>query len=224
MKMDRQQEKYLIEITSEDLETTIIDITVNDLDRLKTDLISLTLDDLMLVVQPEIFAEQTALSPIINIELADLGPILDIEIVDLPADLNYLTTEVYHGTSWENAQRIREEGFRIGPRSALGSGIYFSVGGAGLARNYKKGSRGCIIQAHVEWGKVAYLDEPELPAFCKGSGDNVTRAALEAGYNSFITTSKFISDKQATGIVLGLQGSYIKPPRIEVIRLITAEK
>lgn len=157
---------------------------------------------------------------ILRIDSSDLPSILRIRLSDLPADLNRMTTECYHGTSRAAAERIRRGGFRVGSGMAMGSGIYFWVGDVGRAKSYTK-EEPCIIRARVDWGRVAYLDDPNTPkSFKRGSGESRTGAALDLGYTSFVSKSEFSTSSPAIGIVLGKKGSYIKPPRIEVIELI----
>lgn len=162
----------------------------------------------------------TADQHVIHIARKDLPPIMKIRQADLPPDLNHMTTECYHGTSRGAAEQILRQGFRVGGGNALGSGIYFSIGGMTIARGYTKTAQPCIIRARVGWGKVAYLDDPKLPAGLRGSGDSVTERALRIGYHSFLTSGKFSQSAPAIGIVLGKQGSHITPPRIEVVELI----
>jgi len=138
---------------------------------------------------------------------------------ELPADLNFLTTECYHGTSRHAAEQIKAHGFQVGGGTGYGAGIYFSVGGMSIARGYVKGEP-CIVRARVDWGRVAYLDDQKLPARVRGGGEAATRAALEAGYHSIISAHKFSTASPAVGVVLGLIGSHVRPPRIQVVELI----
>lgn len=164
--------------------------------------------------------EEHDLPQVVKVTMADLPPIIQIGLADLPADLTNATTECYHGTSWDAAERIRQEGFRVGSGTGLGAGIYFSVGAITVAQGYAKSARPCIIRARVDWGKVAYLDDPKLPAGLKGSGNGPTEHALKLGYHSFLTSSKYSVKQPAIGIVLARIGSYVKPPRIEVVDLL----
>lgn len=216
-----------IEITDDDLRrlppvarspevrSEVIEITTEELarfDTVKEGLLVLSLEEIM------------AFGPgVINIELADLPPlpeIIEITLADIRGDLTNQLTDCFHGTSLEAARKIRDEGFRVGGGAALGSGIYFAVGGMSIARSFAKSDRPCIIHARVYWGKVAYLDDKKLPAPFRGSGDRPTQAALKAGYHSFITTPKYSPQSPAVGIVLETQNKYVKPPRIEIIELL----
>lgn len=209
-----------VDIIEEDLaKLEQFEITDKDMQVARPKVIEITFDDLLKYVSQEISIDEKDLPPIINIRMADLPPILDIKLADLPPDFNFMTTECYHGTSWQAAEKIRKGGFKVGHGSALGSGIYFSVGGISIARGYAKGTQPCIIRARVDWGRVAYLDDSKLPRNLKGGGNRVTKAAINAGYNSFINSSKYSKSKPAIGIVLGAIGTTIRPPRIEVIEL-----
>lgn len=211
-----------IKIDAEDLAVPEIEITNDDLRAEVTslELLALTFEDLIKFSRSEISIDEKDLPPIIQIRMTDLPPIIHIKMADLPPDLNFMTTECYHGTSWAAAEEIRKEGFKVGAGAASGAGIYFSVGGMSIARSYAKTIKPCIVHARVNWGKVAYLDDPKIPGNFKGSGNRPTIAALSAGYDSFIATSKFSKSQPTVGIVLGKIGSYIRPPRIEVVELI----
>jgi hypothetical protein len=188
---------------------SLIEIDEEDLEAMDPPLVVVCSEDLAKVEQQ-----------ILRIGSEDLPPIVKIGLSDLPTDLNQMTTECYHGTSRAAAHRIRKHGFRVGSGMARGAGVYFSVGGVSMAKGYTKGQP-CIIRARIDWGKVAYLDDPKTPkSFKKGSGEARTRAALKLGYASFVSKSKFSTSSPAIGIVLGRKGSYIKPPRIEVMELI----
>jgi hypothetical protein len=211
-----------IEITEDDLERAraaetleTLEITAADLaryDTVKQGLLVLSLEELV-TFEPEV----------LDINLADLPPlpeIIEITLADIHGDLTNQVIDCFHGTSLEAARRIRDEGFRVGSGAALGSGIYFAVGGMSIARSYTKTSRPCIVHARVSWGKVGYLDDKKLPAAFRGSGDSPTKAALKAGYHSFITTPKYSRQSPAIGIVLETRGNYVKPPRIEIVELL----
>lgn len=211
-----------IEITDDDLReprptvsSEMIEITDDDLARygaVKEDLLILSLEE-VLAARPFV----------LDIDLADLPPlpkIIEITLADIRGDLTNQLTDCFHGTSLDAARKIRDEGFRVGGGNALGSGIYFSVGGISIARSYTKSSRPCIVHARVYWGKVAYLDDKKLPSTFRGSGDGPTQAALKDGYHSFITTPKYSTKSPAVGIVLETHGKYVQPPRIEIIELL----
>ena len=211
-----------IEITEADVRAALI---------VKDDSFELTLDDLaqagksfaaskaqfLTITLADIRRAQPQM---IEIGLADLPPIIEITLADLRGDLTNRATDCFHGTSLEAAKKIQREGFCVGHGNALGSGIYFSVGGITIAKSYAKSAKPCIVHASVHWGKVAYLDDKNLPAGIRGSGDGPTKAALKVGYHSFITTEKYSSKQPAVGIILATQGQYVKPPRIEVIELL----
>jgi hypothetical protein len=164
-------------------------------------------------------AARRNLPPIIHISAKDLPPILGIGIQGPLRDLSYTITDCFHGTSWAAAEKISREGFRVGSGGAVGAGIYFSLGGMSIARSYANG-RPCIIRARVHWGNVAYADDSGFPPSMKGSGDAVALAAKRLGYDALVLCSEFSRSKPTIGIVLGTIGSYIKPPRIEVVELI----
>jgi len=188
----------------------MIRITEADLEYWDFDVVSITLEDLARLDQS-----------IIRIDPKDLPDIIKIREADLPSDLSYVTTECYHGTSTSAAERIRRQGFRVGSRTAMGAGVYFSVGGMTIAKGYVRSSRPCIVRARVDWGRVAYLDDPKIPkAVSTRSGGARTKAAMELGYTSLLNTSKYSRSKPAVGIVLGKRGTHIRPPRITVIELI----
>lgn len=188
----------------------VIRIAEADLEDLDFDFLTITLEDLAKVAQQ-----------IIRIDPKDIPEIIRIRKADLPPDLNYMTTECYHGTSRAAAEKIRREGFRVGPGMAMGAGIYYSVGGMSIARGYLRTSNPCIIRSRISWGKVAYLDNPKIPkALKRGSGEARTNAGLKLGYKSFLTSSKYSKSSPAIGIVLGKRGAYVRPPRIEVMELI----
>jgi hypothetical protein len=150
----------------------------------------------------------------------DLVKKIIINYSDLPKDgkFNYITTECYHGTSLPAAKRIIKEGFRVGPGNLFGSGIYFSIGGISIAKNYLKG-KPCIIRARVDWGNVAYLDH-KIGTKLHGGGHCLTRKALKMGYDSIITNSSFSADAPTVGIILGHMNTFIGPPRIDILELI----
>lgn len=212
-------------------------ITEADLPIEQPTVLRLTADDLPVVVEPAILTvglndvvlvDRLMDSQTVRLTAKEIPPIpeiIRIRAADIPEDLNNVTTECYHGTSWDVAKRIEREGFKVGRGMAYGAGIYFSVGAVGVANSFAKGSRPCIIRARVSWGRVAYLDDPKLPASIKsGGGEARTRAALRAGYDSLITTKKFSGKSPAYGIVLGTLGSYIRSPHIQVIELIDPRK
>ena len=163
------------------------------------------------------------LPPILQISAKDLPPVVKIRLEDLipNRNLNHLTTECYHGTSREAAEKIKKQGFRVGPGAVSGSGIYFSVGGMTIARGYLKGTP-CVIRAIVDWGRVAYLDNPEVRKKIGRSisGDAGAQKGMSLGYQSFLLSSKYSKERPTTGIILGKKGADIKQPRIEVIELI----
>lgn len=194
----------VLEVTSEDLRAASKLLQAGELEFL-----NLTLDDIR-NAQPEL----------IEIGLNDLPPIIEITLADLPRDMTGATVDCFHGTSYEYAKQIKRQGFRVGSGAAFGSGIYFSIGGISIARSYAKSAKPCIIQARVQWGRVAYLDDPNLPAHIRGSGDKATKAAMKAGFNSFIQATKYSAKKPTVGIVLATKGKYVRPPRIEIVKLL----
>jgi hypothetical protein len=202
----RAREEQMLRISLEDLENVSSQYSIP--------VVTITLDDLDKVS-----------GHIYNIGLTKLAPLIKISLDDLPADLNYITTDCYHGTSWASAEQIRKEGFRVGNGTGYGAGIYFSVGAVTIARGFIKSSKPCIIKAKVDWGKVAYLDDPKLPQSIQSAqSDQKTENALKLGYNSFLSISKISTNSPAVGVVLGKRGTYIKPPRIEVVELIDPSK
>lgn len=168
----------------------------------------------------DIAVAEDELAPVLVVGLADLPEDLILGLADLPPDLTNTCIECYHGTSWEAAEKIRTGGFQVGAGNAYGSGAYFAVGGVGIAPGFVKSSRPCIIRARVAWGNVLYLDDPHAPPSCKGAGDAVTQAAKALGYDSFLTMRDYSAQSPAIGIVLGIVGSIIPAPRIEVMELI----
>jgi len=219
---DGAQDHVDFVIDEEDLEPQLT-ITSEDLAAVKpmhVDVLCITDADLRKIEEQFLKISEKDLPPILQIDPKDLPPILKLSMADLPADLNYMTTECYHGTSRESAEKIRREGFRVGPRAACGAGIYFSVGGMSIARGYVKGTP-CIVRARVQWGRVCYRDDPKLPASLRsGSGDAHTKRLLQKGYSSTLDSSKFSRSKPVAGVVLATIGSYVRPPRIEVMELI----
>jgi hypothetical protein len=208
-----------IVITEKDL-PPIIEISETDLETLDSTILVATPSALARIDQPAICIGDKDLPPIICVDYKDLPPIIQIGLADLPADLSYMTTECYHGTTRAAAEQIMKQGFKVGQGTGCGAGIYFSVGAVGCAHSYAQAHDPCIIRARVNWGKVAYLDDPKIPASVRGSGEAVTRAALKLGYDSIVTSSKFSTSLPAIGIVLGMIGDYIKTPRIMIEELI----
>jgi hypothetical protein len=210
--IDEKDLPRIISVSDGDLglaDSSILTITFADLIKYQEEIISIGDRDLTL-------AERN----IVRITLRDLPQILKIEPRDLPADLNCLTTEVYHGTSREAAERIQKEGFKVGSGNALGSGIYFSVGSISIAQGYIRGNP-CIVRALVDWGHVAYLDDPKvITELGHGSGDRRTEVAIKKGYQSLIQNQKFSKTVPTVGVVLGMYGTYLRPPRIRVEELI----
>lgn len=209
----------IIKITHEDIEklsspsSDPLIITPEDLDRIDADIMSVTFADLARINEE-----------VLRITAADIPPLLStLKILpqDLPNDFTNTTTNCYHGTSLHAAKKILRQGFKVGPGNVMGSGIYFSIGGVTIARGYVKGNTPCIIHAKVDWGKVAYLDDPKIPKeFKTGNGNSRTEAALRKGYHSFIASSKYSEKNPTIGIVLGKRGTFIRPPRIVVLELI----
>jgi hypothetical protein len=183
---------------------------------------------------PFIFISDDDLPELITIGKEDLPDIVQITKKDLPEiirislndlvpdqDLSNTSTDCFHGTSLKAARNIQNEGFRVGPGNVFGSGVYFAVGAVSIADSYRKSRQPCIIRARVNWGRVAYFDERKVNRKLGGfSGDKLTSKALSMGYDSIIQCSHYSKDKPTIGIVLGKKGSYIQPPRIEVVELL----
>ncbi len=197
------EEEKIIQITEEDL-IPLISIGEADL----PEAIIIDEEDL-----PEIICiNDTDLPEIVRISLKDLVP---------NQDLNQSSTDCFHGTSLQAAKQIQKEGFRVGPGNAFGSGIYFAVGAVSIAEAYKKSSTPCIIRARVNWGNVAYMDQPSVHNKLYGMrGDKLTNKALSMGYDSVIQCSEYSQENPTIGIVLGKRGSYIRPPKIQVLELL----
>ena len=70
------------------------------------------------------------------------------------AALQQQTTKLYHGTSWENAQKILRDGFEPSERGSLGRGVYLAPNrekAVRYARNEKwhGSSRGAVLEVTV---------------------------------------------------------------------------
>ncbi len=203
---------------SEDDLPPVISINENDIEMaLKsfpiTPLVQVSFQDIAAIEAQILRLTEKDLPPILTISSRDLPPYVKIGLDDLipDRDLTNVTTNCYHGTSRDAAEKIVREGFRVGPGAACGYGIYFSVGGMTIARSYLKGTP-CIIRSRVSWGKVAYSDDPESMRKCGGKPD------------SLLLSSKYSEKSPTIGIVLAPLGTYIKPPRIEVMELIDPHK
>ena len=176
-------------------------------------LIQVSLQDIAAVEAQILRLTEKDLPPILTIRMQDLPPIVKLGLHDLipDRDLTNIATNCYHGTSMEAANKIVNEGFRVGPGAASGYGIYFSVGGMTIAQSYIKGTP-CIIRAKVNWGRVAYGDDPESMRKYGGKPDTL------------LLSSKYSEQTPTVGIVLAPLGTYVKPPRIEVMELIDPRK
>ena len=84
------------------------------------------------------------------------------------AALQQQTTKLYHGTSWENAQKILRDGFEPSERGSLGRGVYLAPNrekAVRYARNEKwhGSSRGAVLEVTVRLppNKVKHVDRDD---------------------------------------------------------------
>jgi hypothetical protein len=196
----------VISINNDDIEKAVKSIILPPL-------IQVSLQDIAAIEAQILRLTENDLPPILTIHAKDLPPIVKIGLDDLipDRDLTNVSTNCYHGTSRAAAEKIVKEGFRVGPGAASGYGIYFSVGGMTIARSFLKDTP-CIIRAKVDWGRVVYGD---IPASLTKYGGK---------HDSLLLSSKYSEEFPTIGIVLAPLGTYVKPPRIEVMELIDPHK
>ncbi len=101
-----------------------------------------------------------------------------------PLSDSYLVvlSNIYHGTrSFENAVNILNFGWRPGPGSQFGRGIYF--GDWNTARSYA-GDKGCLVGATIRIKELEIIDYEAIQQFpnCPRNGEGLTAYALSRGY------------------------------------------
>ena len=84
------------------------------------------------------------------------------------AALQQQTTKLYHGTSWENAQKILRDGFEPSERGSLGRGVYLAPNREKAERyarneNWHGSSRGAVLEVTVRLppNKVKHVDRDD---------------------------------------------------------------
>jgi len=212
-------------------------IVINDED---LDVIEITLDELYYDSQViTILASELDATPIIIAETDIQGGIEitpnDVKlfeefmkpIIITPDDidvseLDEFTPDNYHGTKKGVSEKILKEGWRVGDGNAVGSGVYFSVGGDSISRRHAKPE---LIKAKIAWGNVAYMDDRnfqvDLNEWCRNNGrarggDAITGWGLSNGYHCVMQSK---SQRPTVGVMLGRRGTYIKHKRIQIVEV-----
>ena len=76
-----------------------------------------------------------------------------------------MTFDAYHGTSWENAQRIARDGFKPSADGRLGPGVYVAdkEKATRFAKNLRHGGEnGVLIKSQVTVSNPKFLKGAEL--------------------------------------------------------------
>lgn len=224
---DLAKEPEVLRITEDELPIVKpaenIDISERDMALLDARILVISGSDLAMVDRSILRLTEMDLTQaernLLRITLEDLPQIVNRDMKNLPTTLDNSSSECYHGTSREAAEKICQEGFRVGSGAGYGEGIYFSVGGISIARSYMKGTP-CIVRTRVNWGNIAYQDDQSTMKRIREKGGNFTEEALRLGYNSSLLKKQYSDTNPTIGIVLERIGKTVPTTRIQVIELI----